>query len=204
MNNFFFCDLPISQSRLDDILCEIKRYAATIEHSHHAMVAECSIEQTVKECPLLIEYLDELECGPLWHNIILFTHPFRTEHNITDLVHRDYVDCFGKTSSSSYLSINFPLENCLQCPVYFYYPPNFTVDARRTPSRSEREYMPEWSTVDNGDWQVAGSYNLTGPVLANTNQWHSVVNHTNVIRKSFCLRFQSNPWHLAEQYSINL
>jgi len=204
MSEFFFKSLPIDHLTLNAVLSEIKIYVDSLRLNPYSVdvrpqygVDELNIDETVKRCPTLVEYLNHLGCDSIWHNIVIFTSPMSNQQSPDTVAHRDYVTRDGQIISDSYLAITFPLENCRWCPTYMYHPLDVVHNAERSSPNSLRQYMPQWAPVHKQSWVMAGCYHLTGPMLINTNQWHNVINRTNQLRSSFSLRFQKNPWHLT-------
>lgn len=102
-------------------------------------------------------------------------------------IHRDAGDEDGRS-----LAINIPLDNCDNSTTAFW-KSNKTETIKFTPNG-----MP-YRSFDLEDCEQISEFNLTKPVIFDTQIPHSVVNPQDVCRRAISIRFEKDPWHLIKE-----
>lgn len=167
-------DYPIIQSEitiwLDPQVEYFKQRKVYFEHiDHHALLGAC---------PSLVRWLEKIGTGPVRVAALILNGPNSRGEIHTDTQRNDLALNIGIQTEGTYTNL-------------------YTIKTG-TPYTVTMPTGNTFTKYDKCEFEQYKRYEIVGgPIMFNTKRLHQVINPTNIWRLAISLRFEQDPWHLA-------
>jgi len=179
MTRFYFSYIAVDgyDSIISELRPYVKKFIAGCVHGFH----EAKHNELLDNCPGIKNWLSTKKLTIRSAGIIVI--PAKTNQDR----HIDAID-----RGNNPMALNFDIENCVIPRTKMY-----ACDIEPTLSKT-RSGLNYWRYDPSANFVQVAEFDLSAPVLFNTQVPHQVCNHTDATRISVSFRFHEDPSHLLD------
>ena len=179
MSQFYFSHIDVDV--YDQIISELRPYVKKFVIGFAGGFHKANHDELLDRCPAIKNWFDIKKLTIRYVGIIV------TPANTIQGRHIDYID-----QGIDPLALNFNIENCVVPRTKMY-----TCDIQPMLSKTQSG-VNYWRYDPAANFMQVAEFDLTTPVLFNTQVPHQVCNHTDETRISVSFRFNEDSSHLIK------